>query len=328
MEKYAIGIDLGGTNVKGCLIDEKGGINHISRIPTEAFKGGEHVLEKVLHLIGMLLEQSGLAKHIIGVGIGTPGFVDTDGTVIGGAENLPGWQGIQIYRPIMEIFGFQAVAANDVTVMALAEAKFGAGRGIKNLVCYALGTGIGGGIVIDGKLYRGTHGMAGELGHVVVETNGIPCNCGQCGCVEQYASANGIVNCAQRVCHAKKGESDSPFVSFVISNPDKLTSKIIYEYVQKKDPVALEINEIVCEKLARAIGITLNTLSPDRVILGGGVMMAGQVIVDTVSKYIPDYCWKAIYDRCDITIADLGEDAGMLGAGAMAFEEYPLMRVL
>lgn len=321
MEKTAIGIDLGGTNLKGILMNEKGEGRFVTRIPTEAHKGGAHVLNNILTLIERLIEQEGSKDHISGVGIGTPGFVDEDGTVLGGAENLPGWKGTQIYKPILQRFSLKSIAANDVTVAALAEAKYGAGRGVPNSICFALGTGIGGGIVIDHRLYKGTHGMAGEIGHIVVETNGIHCNCGQKGCVERYASATGIVNLAKKLAAERKGSEDTPFSAEVKKNPDAVTSKMVYDYVKQNDPVASAVNEIACEMLARAIGIIINTLSPDRVILGGGVMMAGQVIIDTVSKYVPRNCWPDIWKRCEIVPAQLSEDAGVLGAGAMVFEE-------
>lgn len=322
MEKLAIGIDLGGTNLKGIILNEKGEGRHLTRVPTEAQKGGAHVLHNIMTLIEKLIAKESSSENIIGVGIGTPGFVDGDGTVLGGAENLPGWKGTQIYTPILEKFNLNAVAANDVTVTAMAELKYGAGRGIRNMVCFALGTGIGGGIVTDYRLYKGTHGMAGELGHIVVETNGIACSCGQQGCVERYASATGIANLGRKLAAEAQKTNPTPFVIEANKDPAAVTSKMVYDYVKLNDPVANQVNEIACDKLSRAIGITLNTLSPDLVILGGGVMMAGQIIIDTVSKYVPLYCWPAIWERCDIAIAKLGEDAGVLGAGAMVFEEF------
>lgn len=322
MEKLAIGIDLGGTNLKGIILNQKGEGRHLSRIPTEAHNGGAHVLNNIMTLIENLIRKEGSAKDIIGVGIGTPGFVDGDGTVLGGAENLPGWKGTQIYKPIKDRFDLKATAANDVTVAAMAEAKYGAGRGVRNMVCFALGTGVGGGIVIDHRLYKGSHGMAGELGHIVVQTNGVPCSCGQQGCVERYASATGIVNLARQLAAESKKNNPTPFVMEVNKDPLQVTSKMVYDFVKLNDPVANQVNEVACDMLARAIGVTLNALSPDRVVLGGGVMMAGQVIIDTVSKYVPRYCWPAIWERCDLVIAALGEDAGVLGAGAMVFEEF------
>ncbi len=322
MEQLAIGIDLGGTNLKGIIMSRDGEGRHLTRVPTEAKKGGQKVLDNILTLVDKLIQREGSKDNIIGVGIGTPGFVDRDGTISGGAENLPGWKGMQIYEPIQQRFGLPATAGNDVTVTALAESRFGAGKGVKNMVCLALGTGIGGGIVVNGQLYKGSHGMAGELGHICVETNGLQCNCGQKGCVERYASATGIVNMAIRVCEDLDVKQQTAFAHEVLRRPQGLTSKIVYDYVKKNDPVACRVNELVCEKLARAVGIIVNALSPDRIILGGGVMMAGQVIIDTVSRYAPMFCWPEVWKRCDMAIAQLGENAGVLGAAGLVFEDF------
>ncbi|MCL2183018.1 MAG: ROK family protein [Chitinispirillia bacterium] len=323
MQKSAIGIDLGGTAIKGAIIGERGIEGVVTRVPTEAHKGGQQVLDNILGLISELIEDSGRpSSSFIGVGIGTPGFVGSDGTILGGAENLPGWKGTQLYGPITKRFGLGVSAANDVTAVALAELMFGAGRGVKNLVCFALGTGVGGGIVTDGKLYKGTHGMAGEVGHIVVETGGIPCTCGQKGCVERYASATGIVNMAVEMAAGAGDGELTEFVSLVRKNPVEVTSKMIYEYVAKADPVALKVHNRACDMLGRAVGVMINALSPDRVVLGGGVMMAGDVILETVKSYAARHCWPAIFERCEIVPAQMGEDAGVMGAGALAHEQF------
>ncbi|MDR2577462.1 MAG: ROK family protein [Chitinispirillales bacterium] len=317
--KTAIGIDLGGTTIKGAIIGETGVCTHITRVPTGADQGGRHVLSNIMDLIGELINKSGRdASSFVGVGFGTPGFVGADGMILGGAENLPGWKGTQVYAPITERFGLRVSGANDVTSVALAELKFGAGRGVQNIVCFALGTGVGGGIATDGKIYKGTHGMAGEIGHIVVETDGAQCTCGRKGCVEAYASATGIVKMA--VDFAKT--ETSPFAAIAHETPAEVTSKMVYDYVAKGDALAMKVHHRMCDMLSRAIGTILDTLSPDRVILGGGVMMAGDVIIDTVKTYTPKYCWPAIYERCEIVIAQMGEDAGVLGAGALALEEF------
>lgn len=321
MKRWSIGIDLGGTNLKGILLDEQGESHHLMRTSTEADKGGERVLENILNLVGKLIKAHGSPDSILGVGIGSPGFVDRGGTVVGGAENLPGWKGMQIFTPIKKQFGLQAVASNDVTVTALAESRFGAGKDLDNLVCLALGTGIGGGIVVNRRVYMGRHGMAGELGHICVEPDGLRCNCGNNGCVEQYASASGIVKNARIICDGVLEPERTPFVEAVLKDPHAVTSKMVYEHVTAKDRVALQVHEYVCERLARAVGIILNSLAPDRIILGGGVMKAGQVIVDGVYKYVGDYCWPEILERCDIVAAQCGEHAGVLGAAALAFDE-------
>ncbi len=320
MKKYAIGIDVGGTNLKGVVMDRNGRCRHLSRIPTEADKGGKKVLENILSLIGTLIEKEGTKKDILGIGIGTPGFVDAKG-VISAAKNLPGWEGTNVYKPIQKRFGLPATAGNDVTVATLAESRYGAGQGVQNLVCLALGTGIGGGIVTNGQLYKGTFGMAGELGHISVETNGVPCNCGVKGCVECYASATGIVRTALELCRGLPPDRQTSFSRLAAAQPHTITSKIVYDYVKQNDPAAGAVNEMVCDKLARIIGIIVNALSPDRIILGGGVMMAGQVIIDTTAKYVPRYCFEAIWRHCELVIAQCGENAGVLGAAQLVFED-------
>jgi glucokinase len=318
---YSIGIDLGGTTIKGMILGSDGFRSEIVRVPTYTPSAGKTVLENIIILIERLLTENQHKCEIHGIGIGSPGFIDLNGNVLGGAENIPGWEGTQIFTPVIEKFGVPVKAFNDVTVMAFGEYRFGAARGIKNCVCIALGTGVGGGLIIDGRLYGGTHGMAGELGHICIDTNGVSCNCGQKGCLEKYVSAPGIVAMAIAECENLKGRRSTAFVKCVRSNPEMLTSKTVYDYVKSGDPVAMHINELVCEKLARGIGIAANIIAPDRVVLGGGVMMAGQIIADTVKKYISKFCWRSIYERFDITIAELGEDAGVLGAAAIVVDD-------
>jgi glucokinase len=322
MANFAIGIDLGGTTIKGVIMDREGNLRHLTRIPTEAEKGGGRVLENVIALIEAIIKKEGSSKEILGVGIGTPGFVDGDGTMLGGAENLPGWKGTQIYGPIEKKLGIRATASNDVTVAALAESAFGAGKGIANMAMLALGTGVGGGIVVNHHVYKGTHGMAAELGHLPVESDGLPCSCGQKGCIESYASGTGIVKNAQIMCASSTDYHRTPFVDFVNKHPDQVTAKIVYDYVGQGDYVAVAVNEFVGNKLARAVGMILNALAPDRMILGGGVMKNNTWLLETVRKHVSKYCWGPICDRCEIVPASCGENAGVLGAAALAFDEF------
>ncbi len=320
MIRSAIGIDLGGTTLKGIIVDQDGNRRHITRIPTEADKGGPTILANIINLIDILLREEGDSSRVIGIGLGSPGFVDPDGTVLGGAENLAEWKGMQIFRPIHDKFGLETTAGNDVTVAALGEARFGAARGVANMVCLALGTGVGGGIVINNEIYQGSHGMAGELGHIVVETDGVACNCGQKGCVEQYASASGIVNMARRIGREVAGRTG--LVQAVKEHPESITSKLVYELVEKGDPVALRVHRRACKMLGRACGIIANSFAPDMIVLGGGVMMAGDIIIKEVSKVAEKHCWPEIWERCSIVRAELGEDAGLLGTAALAFDHF------
>lgn len=321
MKQYAIGIDLGGTNLKGVIINRDGDGRHLTRIPTEAEQGGDHVMKNICTLVGSLIEKEGSTEQIAGVGIGTPGFVSEEG-VVDGAENLPGWKGTRLYEPIKAQFELEAIGANDATVAALAEARYGAGKGVRNMVLLTIGTGIGGGIVVDHTLYTGTFGMAGELGHIIVETDGIQCNCGLKGCVERYSSATGHVTLAKKYAAETTGVDVTPFTRFVLDTPDKVTSKTIYDYVEKNDPIALKVHETQCDMLGRLIGIICNAFSPDRIVLGGGVMKSGAIITNTVAKYAAMNCWPMVWEKCDLVEAKLSEDAGVLGAAAMVFDRY------
>ena len=320
MHHHAIGIDIGGTTIKGAVVGRDGRLRNETRIPTASVSRGPGMLDALLNLIATIVEQEGGTKNLRGVGVGTPGFVGRDGTIIGRAVNLPGWEGTRLYEPIMERFGLDAVASNDATAAALAEARFGAGRGIENSVFYSLGTGIGGGIVANGRLYRGSRGMAGEFGHVSIDHDGVPCGCGQKGCIERYASAPGIVRCALDLCAAETVEQTA-FVRMARTTGEALTSRQVYDFVGAGDPVALRLNDLVCDKLARAIGSAITMLSPDRVVLGGGVMMAGTVIADTVAKFLPKYALPGPLSHCTLAIAELGGNAGVIGAGTLVFEE-------
>jgi glucokinase len=277
------------------------------------------MLDAILRIIATIAEQVGGTKNFCGVGIGTPGFVDRDGTIIGRAVNLPGWEGTRLYEPIMERYGLKAVAANDATAAALAEARFGAGQGVENCVFYSIGTGIGGGIVAGGRVQYGGRGMAGEFGHVSIDHEGLPCGCGQRGCVERYASGPAIVSWARSLCDSTNVEA-TDFVQTVRVAGESLTARRVYEFVNQGDAVALRVNDFVCDKLARAIGSTITALAPDRVVLGGGVMMAGQVIIDTVKKHLPQYTLPEMLGNCEIRAAQLGEGAGVIGAGCLVFE--------
>jgi glucokinase len=320
MEHHAIGIDIGGTTIKGAVVGRDGRLRGETRIPTAPVTGGPGMLDALLGLIATIAEKEGGIINFCGVGIGTPGFVTRDGTIIDRAVNLPGWEGTRLYEPIMERFGLKAIASNDATAATLAEARFGAGRGFDNSVFYSLGTGIGGGIVTGGKLYYGQRGMAGEFGHVSIDPEGVPCGCGQKGCVERYASAPAIAYWARSLCAPDTVEA-TDFVRMVRTAGESLTARQVYEFVNRRDAVALRVNDVICDKLARAIGITVNILAPDRIVLGGGVMMAGMVIVETVAKFLPKYALTEPLSHCSVARAELGEDAGVIGAGTLVFEE-------
>jgi glucokinase len=320
LKQYALGIDIGGTSIKGAVVSIDGRVAFLTAMPTEAEKGGKKVLDNVIFLIRALIEKHGTTKNVAGIGIGTPGSVNEKGIIIGGAQNLPGWEGTEIVKPIRKKSGLPVVVTNDALAMTLAEWRFGAGKRLDNIVCLVLGTGIGGGIVANGSLYKGSHGLAGELGHVSVDYNGYPCACGQKGCVECYASATGIVRTAIQVSAGLARNRRTAFSKLVAEDPRGLTSKTVYDYVKLRDATALKVNEMVCEKLARIVGVIINAFAPDRIILGGGVMNAGTTVIDTTRKYVSRYCLPGSRDHCKLVRARCGQNAGVIGAAQLVFE--------
>jgi glucokinase len=318
---YALGIDIGGTSLKGVVLSKSGKASLVTVVPTEAQKGGKKVMDNVLALISALIKMQQPAIKFLGVGIGTPGSIDNKGTVFGGAHNLPGWEGMQVFKPIVKQFGLSPVSCNDATAMTLAEWRYGAAKGFSNVVCLSLGTGIGGGMIIDNKLYAGAHGLAGEFGHVSVDYQGVSCKCGQRGCVERYASATGIVQTALDLCAGLAKKDKTPFSRLAAKAPQSLTSKIIFDYIKQNDPIAQRVGQLVCDKLARIIGVIVNSLAPERIVLGGGVMNAAEAIIALTRQNVPRYCLAASLKNCTLVPARLGDQAGVIGAAQMVFEE-------
>lgn len=322
----AVGLDVGGTNLKCALIDIKGKILSVRCKQTQAACGRRRVLHNIKTLIRELLEVSGRTpQSVLGIGVGTPGYI-LNGRVQG-SPNMPGWAGAPIERELRRKFGTPCFAANDVTLAALGEFKFGAGKGLNNVVCYAIGTGIGGGLVLNGELYEGTRGMAGELGHVTVEPGGRKCSCGRRGCLEAYASATGMTAITRELLK-KSNNRHSAIYRTVKGDLEQITPKIIYGCAKAGDRLANRINGMVCKYLAVAAGGVINSLSPDMVILGGGVMAAGKIILDKVRKFLPAYTLREPRENCRLAAAKLGEHAGVIGCGALVFRKLGPRRAI
>jgi glucokinase len=315
---FAVGVDVGGTSIKCAAISRSGELLSVRRKATEAGRGRDRMLDNIEAVVGEVLAENKLKpKDIAGIGVGTPGLI-VDGTVSGN-PNLPAWNGTPIVKAMGERFpGTPCFAANDVTLATFAEAVYGAGKGARNLVMYAVGTGIGGGLVIGGELYEGSNGMAGELGHVTVEPGGRVCGCGQRGCLEAYSSSIAIIAMTREALSAESGKASMIFKA-VGGDLSKITPKIVYDCAKQGDKTGLAINETVCKYLAVAIGSAINTLNPDTVLLGGGVLEAGDIIMENIKKKLPDYSHPMMLERCRVLYAKLGENAGVTGCGALVF---------
>ena len=323
MSETCIGIDIGGSSIKSALIDGRGEIAAFSKSRTSVESGREAVFEQVVALIGgMDAKALELGLTATAVGIGSPGFVDDDGVVVGGAPNLPDWRDFLLVARIGARVDMKVYASNDVNLAAYGECLAGSGRGAKNMAFFSFGTGIGGGLILDGKLYTGHRGMGAEFGHICVEPKGLKCGCGRNGCLEAYASAVGLVHYAQAMCRGHA--MDTPFKSAVEAGAKDLSPEAIFEYIRNGDPIALNLFDGVCDYIARALGITANALAPDLIILGGGIMNSGDRVLEEVRRKFPESCGDLIAKTCKLGRPMLGDKSGVIGAGLYAHSRFAL----
>ena len=311
--RYGFGIDVGGTTVKLAFFDETGFMLDKWEIPTNTENNGTQILPDIADSVKNYLNKNDIASEsILGLGIGVPGPVNGKG-VVNKCINL-GWGVFNIHEALSQLTGFPVKAGNDANVAALGECWKGGGQGCENMVMATLGTGVGGGIVIDGKVLFGAHGSGGEIGHVILDKNeSNPCGCGNYGCVEQYCSATGIVRLAKRHLNRTKAPSS-------LRELEKLECKDVFAAGAKGDEVALEILEDVYERLAEFLADVCNVVDPELVLIGGGVSKAGKPLVDGVSRHIGKYLFHAIAPL-KFALATLGNDAGAYGAFKLILDE-------
>ena len=304
--KYGFGIDLGGTTVKLAYFDENGTMLHKWEIPTNTAEGGSQILPDIAKAVEGYLDENNIPREsIIGLGIGVPGPVDVNGTV-NKCVNL-GWGRFNISKELERLTGFPVQAGNDANVAAMGEFWKGGGQGCRNMVLATLGTGVGGGIVVEGKLLCGSQGAGGEIGHMTINRDEtVPCNCGKYGCVEQYCSATGIVRTAKE--HLASNPADSQLRVL-----EEITCKDIFDAGKAGDTLANEILQMYYARLGEFLGNLCCLLNPEVVVLGGGVTKAGQVLLDGVDPYFRKNTFHAC-DNAKIVLASLGNDAGAYGA--------------
>ena len=278
MKKYGFGIDVGGTTVKVGFFETSGALLDKWEIKTNTANGGEAILPDIAKTIEEKLSKEGISKdEVQGIGIGVPGPV-LNASVVTRCVNL-GWGEIDVAGTLSKIIGLPVKVGNDANVAALGEMWQGGAKGSSNVVMVTLGTGVGGGIIVDGRIVAGANGAGGEIGHLnVCEDELESCNCGQHGCLEQYASATGVVRMAKR--KLAKTTDETSLKKF-----DDLTAKDVFDEAKAGDKVALEIVDEVCEILGKALGKIACVVNPEVFVIGGGVSKAGQILIDTVKKY-------------------------------------------
>lgn len=314
MQNYVFGADIGGTSVKLGLFYSDGELLEKWEIPTRTVNGGVHVLPDVAQAIVTAMKLYGISVHqVIGIGIGVPGPVD-DSFTVNKCVNL-GWGVFNIKERMNELLPEipNVAAGNDANVAALGELWQGGGRGSQSAVMITLGTGVGGGVVLDGKIVAGKNGGAGEIGHMIVEPGEtVPCSCGKCGCLEQYTSARGVV----RMAKVMLSQCDTPSK---LRGIEDFTSKHICELATAGDHMALKIIDRFGDYLGRAMSYISCTVDPDVFIIGGGMSKAGNIVTDAVLKYYRKYAFH-VSQKTGAAIATLGNDAGIYGCARMVLE--------
>ena len=307
MKSYAVGADIGGTTVKLGLFSTKGDLLEKWEIPTRTEDGGKHIFSDIKNSVVEKLSEKNLTlDDLEGVGLDVPGPVLPDGTV-NHCVNL-GWEVIKAGEIMSETLGgLKTTVLNDANAAALGEMWKGAGVGHNDVCMITLGTGVGGGVIVDGKIVPGAFGAGGEIGHITINENETAvCGCGKRGCLEQYASGRGIANVAND--RLKKSDAPSSLRDF-----DVVTAKEIYAEAEKGDALASEVVDEVSSMLAKAMAFVSAVTDPEVFVIGGGVSKNGPIVTDRIEKYFKEYAFHASRDA-KIVLASLGNDAGMYGA--------------
>ena len=308
MKKYVFGVDVGGTTVKMGLFNVEGEVLDKWEIKTRTENGGEAILPDIAASALAKLKEKSIAKDkVAGIGIGIPGPINDEG-VVPHTANL-GWGYKEVTRELEELTGLPCKGGNDANVAALGEAWKGGAAGYSNVVMVTLGTGVGGGIIIGGKIITGSNGAGGEIGHLHVDDN-IPghCGCGNKGCLQQVASATGITNLANQALAA----SDKPSMLRV----GEVSAKTVFDAVKADDELAKEIAESFGKYLGTALANITAIVDPQAIVIGGGVSKAGSILLAYVEKYYQKYCFKSCRD-VKFALATLGNDAGIFGCAKL-----------
>lgn len=309
MKKYVFGVDIGGTTVKLGLFDTEGNVLDKWEIPTRTEEGGSKILPDIADTIRdkmKLIDKT----SVIGVGVGAPGPIDNEG-IVHRAVNL-GWGTFSIRDTLEELLNIPVMAGNDANVAALGEMWMGGGQGYRNLVVVTLGTGVGGGIINNGKILTGATGAAGEIGHIHVnDSEEEICGCGNRGCLEQYSSATGITRLANQLLASSSRDS-------VLRNGE-VSAKTVFDAVKARDPLAVEVAEKFGRYLGNALAAVAGVVNPEAIVIGGGVSRAGEVLIDFIR---PHYEKNVFHDSGQVTfsLATLGNDAGIYGAAKLALD--------
>ncbi len=305
--KYAIGVDLGGTFVKVALVSDVGDIVFSNKLPIGSQASKDTILNTIEKIIQMAIDEANTNElDVIGIGLGTPGIVQ-DGVILGGSENLNGWENIDLSTYYNQKFGIPVLVDNDANLMGLGEFFYGAAKGCTDVVFLTIGTGIGGAIIANGELYGGYQNRGTELGHIVVEHNGPECNCGGKGCLELYSSTTALIKD-----YSERSGKDVK----------DLNGHYIIKKFNENEENAIKCMQKHTDYLGHGVASFINTFAPQKVVIGGGISDAGQFYIDMISKSAFSYMMPSCGSNTEIVGAKLGNNAGSLGAAALIFKAH------
>ncbi|MDI3508370.1 MAG: glucokinase [Clostridiales bacterium] len=314
-----VGVDLGGTKMAAGVVDDGGRILVRDTMPTGRERPFEVIAADMAKLILSVIQKGGYAiDDISGIGIGSPGAIDNTNGIVIFANNF-GWHNVPLRSELQKYIDLPIYMENDATVAGLAESVYGAGKGVKNAITLTLGTGLGGGIIINGHIYSGSHHVGSELGHLIVEINGRQCTCGNRGCWEQYASATALITAGKE---AVLKYPDSLILKFADGDPEKITAKTIEDAARAGDNVAAEVFDEYVYYLTMGIISIINAFDPEMIIIGGGVSGAGDFLLKPLTEKVKEHIFYKELDFADIRLAELGNDAGIIGAAMLATDKY------
>jgi glucokinase len=320
-KKYITGIDLGGTKIAAAVMNFKGRIISKTREFTDMSHGSESLAEQMKRTVRKILKDQGIRiTELAGIGIGAAGPLNRKTGILVEPPNLKGYRDIPLVKPLVDEFSIPVFLENDANAAALAENMFGAGRSAQNMVYLTISTGIGGGIIIEGKLYHGCSDGAGEIGHMTIDPDGPLCGCGNNGCFEAMASGTAIARFARE--KVKAAGKEELIVKKANGDYEKITAEIVFECARTGDSTAREIIKMTSEHLGTGIASVINIFNPEKIVLGGGVINAWDMIAETVRKTAEKRAMKSLYRNVEIVPAALGDDVVLIGAASVVMQNH------
>ncbi len=313
--QYLVGHDIGGTKLAVVIADWDGNILHKIRRPTEAERGPEAVVATLVDMSREVMARTSVnPADVAGVGVSCGGPLDTETGVVYAPPNLPGWDEVPLKEWLERALSLPAFVENDANASALAEWSFGAGRGFRHMVYMTMSTGIGGGIILDGRLYRGPNDTAGEVGHMTIVEDGPYCGCGKRGCLESLCSGPAIARRAREKARTTPG---SLMVSLWDGDLERITSETVMEAARRNDPAAREIVDETARYMAVGLGNIVNILNPEIIVIGTILVKARDLLLEPIRSYLQSETWSRVYDTVRVVPAGLGDTVGDLAAIAV-----------